>query len=41
VGSSVTQGYRYDENNKTLVDSNLHVSGHMEVCHWCNGTGKR
>lgn len=41
VGSSVTQDYRYDENNKTMVDSNLHVSGHMEVCHWCNGTGKR
>lgn len=41
VAPTTTQGWTYSDVSKQILDTTIYTSGHMKVCHWCNGTGKR
>lgn len=41
VPPNETQGWKYSEVDKHVVDTRIYTSAHMVKCHWCNGTGTR
>jgi hypothetical protein len=41
VPPNETQGWKYSEVDKHVVDTRIYTSAHRVTCHWCNGTGKR